>query len=137
MFSLLLREKVQGDDHLDLEPRIIYSFLAIHWRSNLGVCIRCYHRYFFPNLSSTLTNLSTGPYGADIFDPRSWGHSSNSDEPINTIIIEFTRIVLTIGMFAIGIELPKAYVVKHWKSMFFLLVPVTTWVRILAIYHIT
>ena len=40
-------------------------------------------------------------------------------------------------MFAIGIELPKAYMVKHWKSMFFLLVPVTAWVSIPAIYYFT
>ena len=33
-------------------------------------------------------------------------------------------------MFAIGVELPKAYVAKHWKSILFLVVPVTTWVGI-------
>jgi len=42
--------------------------------------------------------------------------------------LEFTRIVLAIGLFAIGVELPKAYMAKHWKSLFFLLVPVMTWV---------
>jgi sodium/hydrogen antiporter len=31
-------------------------------------------------------------------------------------------------VFAIGVELPKAYMARHWKSLFFLLVPVMTWV---------
>jgi NhaP-type Na+/H+ or K+/H+ antiporter len=32
-------------------------------------------------------------------------------------------------VFAIGVELPKKYMYRHWKSLFFLLVPVMTWVR--------
>jgi sodium/hydrogen antiporter len=46
----------------------------------------------------------------------------------DTITLEFTRVVLAIGVFAIGVELPKAYMARHWKSLFFLLVPVMTWV---------
>jgi NhaP-type Na+/H+ or K+/H+ antiporter len=68
-----------------------------------------------------------GPYAANIFDPRAWGNSSNPDEPIDVITIEFTRVVLAIGVFAIGVELPKAYMAKHWKSLFFLLVPGMIW----------
>lgn len=71
--------------------------------------------------------IFVGPYGANIFDPRSWG---NGDEAtVNTITLEFTRVVLAIGVFAIGVELPKAYMQRHWKSLFYLLVPVMTWVR--------
>ena len=74
------------------------------------------------------SNISLlGPYCADIFNPRAWG--GNSEEVTNTITLEFTRIVLAIGVFAIGVELPKAYMAKHWRSLFFLLVPVMTWVR--------
>jgi NhaP-type Na+/H+ or K+/H+ antiporter len=73
--------------------------------------------------------LFAGPYAADIFNPRAWGDSSNPEEPIDVITIEFTRIVLAIGVFAIGVELPKAYMLKHWKSLFFLLVPGMIWVR--------
>ena len=47
--------------------------------------------------------IFVGPYGANIFDPRSWG---NGDEAtVNTITLEFTRIVLAIspiGAYAIG-----------------------------------
>ena len=75
----------------------------------------------------SLQRSLSGPYGANIFDPRSWGN--NSDESTNAITLEFTRIVIAIGVFAIGVELPKKYMYRHWKSLFFLLVPVMTWVR--------
>lgn len=71
--------------------------------------------------------LSTGPYCADVFNPRAWGGTDN--EHTNTVVLEFTRVVLAIGVFAIGVELPKAYMWKHIRSLFFLLVPVMTWVR--------
>lgn len=66
-------------------------------------------------------------------------------ETTNSITIEVTRVVLAVyvghrsisphvfpdancltnsGVFAIGVELPKAYVGRHWKSLAFLLVPV-------------
>ncbi|PPR07919.1 hypothetical protein CVT24_000899 [Panaeolus cyanescens] len=66
-----------------------------------------------------------GPYCANVFNPRSWG--GDDDESTNVITLEFTRVVLAIGVFAIGVELPKAYMARHWKSLFFLLVPVMTW----------
>jgi NhaP-type Na+/H+ or K+/H+ antiporter len=68
-----------------------------------------------------------GPYCANVFDPRSWG-GANPDT-VNAITLEFTRVVLAIGVFAIGVELPKAYMARHWKSLFYLLFPVMTWVR--------
>ncbi|KZT25414.1 hypothetical protein NEOLEDRAFT_361131 [Neolentinus lepideus HHB14362 ss-1] len=66
-----------------------------------------------------------GPYGAGVFDPRHWGGAT--DEVTNSITLEFTRVVLAIGVFAIGVELPKAYMARHWKSLFFLLFPCMTW----------
>jgi NhaP-type Na+/H+ or K+/H+ antiporter len=68
-----------------------------------------------------------GPYCANIFDPRGWG--GGSYDVTNTITLEFTRVVLAIGVFAIGVELPKQYMKRHWKSLFFLLVPIMTYVR--------
>ncbi|KAL5524668.1 hypothetical protein ACEPAF_9813 [Sanghuangporus sanghuang] len=71
-----------------------------------------------------LFGIIIGPYCADIFNPRSWGGGDH--ETVNSITLEFTRVVLAIGVFAIGVELPKAYMARHWKSLFFLLVPVMT-----------
>ncbi|EIN12795.1 hypothetical protein PUNSTDRAFT_60619, partial [Punctularia strigosozonata HHB-11173 SS5] len=72
-----------------------------------------------------LFGVIIGPYGANIFNPRRWGNGN--DDVVNTITLEFTRVVLAIGVFAIGVELPKAYMQKHWKSLMYLLVPVMTW----------
>lgn len=72
-----------------------------------------------------LFGVIIGPYCANVFDPRSWG--SGASDTVNTITLEFTRVVLAIGVFAIGVELPKAYMKRHWKSLFFLLFPVMTW----------
>ncbi|KAJ7685979.1 hypothetical protein B0H17DRAFT_1204529 [Mycena rosella] len=46
-----------------------------------------------------------------------------AEETANTITLELTRVVLAIGVFAIGVELPKAYMRRHRKSLFFLLAP--------------
>ncbi|KAH7101608.1 Sodium/hydrogen exchanger family-domain-containing protein [Auriculariales sp. MPI-PUGE-AT-0066] len=62
-----------------------------------------------------------GPYGANIFNPRDW--TKGNEDHVNEITLEITRVVLAIGVFAIGVELPKAYMAKHWKSLFFLLGP--------------
>ncbi|KAI9509473.1 Sodium/hydrogen exchanger family-domain-containing protein [Russula earlei] len=72
-----------------------------------------------------LFGVIIGPYGANIFDPHSWGNSTA--ESANHITLEFTRIVIAIGVFAVGVELPKKYMYRHWKSLFFLLVPVMAW----------
>ena len=74
-----------------------------------------------------LTASLAGPYGANIFDPRDWG--DGNDEVVNEITLEFTRVVLAIGVFAIGVELPKQYMKKHWQSLAMLLGPIMTWVR--------
>ncbi|KAH8104782.1 Sodium/hydrogen exchanger family-domain-containing protein [Cristinia sonorae] len=72
-----------------------------------------------------LFGVVIGPYGANIFDPRGWG---NGDLEVgNEITLEVTRVVLAIGVFAIGVELPKAYMARHWKSLLILLGPVMTW----------
>ncbi|EGN93823.1 hypothetical protein SERLA73DRAFT_163247 [Serpula lacrymans var. lacrymans S7.3] len=72
-----------------------------------------------------LFGVIIGPYGAGIFDPRGW--AGNNEEMSNQITLEVTRVVLAIGVFAIGVELPKAYMARHWKSLLFLLAPVMTW----------
>jgi len=95
----------------------------------LGISFRCNHRWVTPCLPiplHTIANGFLGPYCANIFDPRSWGDGSSGT--VNAITLEFTRVVLAIGVFAIGVELPKAYMRRHWKSLFFLLFPVMTWV---------
>ncbi|OCH91621.1 hypothetical protein OBBRIDRAFT_728394, partial [Obba rivulosa] len=101
MFSLFIREK-------------LYIGEAI-WAFVFGVIIGM----------SSLLILARCPFCAGIFDPRGWGGGNR--EVTNQITLEFTRVVLAIGVFAVGVELPKAYMARHWKSLLFLLFPVMTW----------
>jgi len=77
---------------------------------------------------ATIFGIIIGPYAIGLFDPRSWGSSGDNSgigNPIsNEITLEVTRVVLAIGVFAIGVELPKQYMKKHWRSLAFLLGPV-------------
>ncbi len=72
----------------------------------LGLFVWCHYRCVQLNtlLSAGGSSCTPGPYGAGIFDPRAWGNEDST----NTVVLEFTRVVLAIGVFAIGVELPKS-----------------------------
>jgi Na(+)/H(+) antiporter len=69
---------------------------------------------------ATICGIIFGPYAANLFNPDSWGN-------VDKITLECSRIVLVVQCFAVGVELPKAYMERHWKSVVLLLVPVMTW----------
>lgn len=68
---------------------------------------------------ATLCGLIFGPHAANLINPLTWG---NTDQ----ITLEFSRIVLVVQCFAVGVELPKSYMERHWLSVVLLLVPVMT-----------
>ena len=68
---------------------------------------------------ATICGIIFGPHAANLIDPGTWG---NTDK----ITVEVSRIVLVVQCFAVGVELPKAYMERHWRSVTFLLVPVMT-----------
>lgn len=68
---------------------------------------------------ATIFGIIFGPHAANLIDPRDWGN-------VDQITLEFSRIVLVVQCFAVGVELPKAYMERHWKSVTLLLVPVMT-----------
>ncbi|KAI5123971.1 hypothetical protein M0805_006383 [Coniferiporia weirii] len=61
-----------------------------------------------------------GPYCANAFDPRSWGSGVGQQ---NAVTLEVMRVVLATGLFAMGVELPKAYVAEHARSLVTMVVP--------------
>ncbi|KAK3399134.1 alkali metal cation/H+ antiporter Nha1 C terminus-domain-containing protein [Sordaria brevicollis] len=69
---------------------------------------------------ATLCGLIFGPHAADLINPMEWGN-------LDIVTIEFSRLVLVVQCFAVGVELPKFYMEKHWKSVTFLLIPVMLW----------
>lgn len=111
MFSLFLREKV---------------IVLLQYKS-IKITLQTSQLYIGEACWAFIFGVVIGPYGANIFNPRDW---SSNESTLNTITLEVTRIVLAIGVFAIGVELPKQYMKKHWQSLFFLLVPIMTWVSI-------
>ncbi|KAG0144421.1 hypothetical protein CROQUDRAFT_659971 [Cronartium quercuum f. sp. fusiforme G11] len=66
-----------------------------------------------------IIGIILGPQVTGLFDPRSWGGGSN----FNELTLELTRIVIALSVFAVGVELPKAYILKHWKSLLILIGP--------------
>lgn len=58
-----------------------------------------------------------GPHCANVFDPRSWSDDSDA------ITLEVMRVVLAVGLFAIGVELPQSYMYQHAKSLLIVVVP--------------
>ncbi|KFH41440.1 Na(+)/H(+) antiporter-like protein [Hapsidospora chrysogenum ATCC 11550] len=69
---------------------------------------------------ATICGIIFGPHAANLIDPNSWGSS-------DIVTIEFSRIVLVVQCFAIGVELPRFYMERHWRSVVYLLVPVMIW----------
>ena len=52
-----------------------------------------------------------------MIDPTSWGWEDN-------ITQEASRLILAVQVFAVGVELPRKYFKRHWRSIAMLLGPV-------------
>jgi NhaP-type Na+/H+ or K+/H+ antiporter len=68
----------------------------------------------------TVFGIVMGPHCANIFNPRSWITEDND------LTLELTRIVLAVGLFTIGVELPGAYMWEHARGLLALVVPTMT-----------
>lgn len=68
----------------------------------------------------TAFGVLIGPHCAGIFDPHTWG---TTVETQNKITLEIMRVVLATGLFAIGVELPCAYLAEHLRSLLVMVVP--------------
>ncbi|KAL2011355.1 hypothetical protein VTN00DRAFT_4073 [Thermoascus crustaceus] len=109
-------------DHLDIDkPHVAYmilgGFTALFMLCSLFVKEKL---YIGEATVATLCGIIFGPHAANLFVPDSWGN-------VDKITLECSRIVLVVQCFAVGVELPKAYMERHWKSVVLLLLPVMTW----------
>lgn len=74
-----------------------------------------HHKFYIGEVVlGTAFGIIIGPYCAGIFDPRGWGSTPETE---NRITLEVMRVVLATGLFAIGVELPKAYLAEHVRSL--------------------
>lgn len=102
MFSLLVKEKVGR-------------------RTQHGICTSLtpyYQLYINEVVLGTAFGVLMGPHCANIFNPREWGGDNNSQ-----VTLEVMRVVLATGLFAIGVELPESYMLKHAKGLLVMVVP--------------
>ncbi|KAI9778064.1 MAG: hypothetical protein M1835_005078 [Candelina submexicana] len=93
---------------------ILSSFLILYALFSLFVRNRLHLSE--PPLA-TLVGIIFGPKGFHALDPAKWGLRDNTTQ-------ELTRVIVGIQCFAVGIELPKFYFSRHWKSVAMLLGPV-------------
>lgn len=108
-------------DHLSInKPHLVYIVLG-GFTTLFMLCSTVIKErlYIGEATVATICGVIFGPHAADLIDPSTWG---NTDQ----ITIEFSRIVLVVQCFAVGVELPRAYMERHWRSVVFLLVPVMT-----------
>ena len=68
---------------------------------------------------ATLVGIAFGPEGADILNPTRWGLEDNVTQ-------EAARFIVGLQVFTVGVELPKTYFSRHWKSVGMMLGPVMT-----------
>lgn len=108
-------------DHLSINrPHLVYIILG-GFTSLFMLCSSFIKErlYIGEATVATICGIIFGPHAANLIDPGTWG---NTDQ----VTLEFSRIVLVVQCFAVGVELPKYYMEKHWRSVVFLLIPVMT-----------
>ena len=108
-------------EHLSInKPHLVYIILG-GFTSLFMLCSSVIKErlYIGEATVATVCGIIFGPHGANLINPMTWG---NTDQ----ITLEFSRIVLVVQCFAVGVELPRAYMEKHWRSVTLLLVPVMT-----------
>ena len=93
---------------------VITSFLILY--ALFSMLIR--HRLHLsePPLA-TVFGIVAGPKGLGFLQPYEWGFSDN-------VVHEFTRIIVGVQCFAVGLELPESYFPRTWLSLGMLLGPV-------------
>jgi NhaP-type Na+/H+ or K+/H+ antiporter len=108
-------------DHLSVtKPHLVYIILG-GFTSLFMLCSSVIKErlYIGEATVATLCGIIFGPHAANLIDPSTWGN-------VDLITLEFSRIVLVVQCFAVGVELPRAYMEKHWRSVTLLLIPVMT-----------
>jgi NhaP-type Na+/H+ or K+/H+ antiporter len=108
-------------DHLSItKPHLVYLILG-GFTSLFMLCSSVIKErlYIGEATVATICGIIFGPHAANLIDPSTWGN-------VDLITLEFSRIVLVVQCFAVGVELPRSYMEKHWKSVVLLLFPVMT-----------
>ncbi|KAF2859976.1 hypothetical protein K470DRAFT_258321 [Piedraia hortae CBS 480.64] len=109
-------------EHLEINrPHLVYIILG-GFTSLFMLCSSVIKErlYIGEATVATICGIIFGPHAANLVNPGTWG---NTDQ----VTLELSRIVLVVQCFAVGVELPRAYMEKHVRSVTFLLIPVMIW----------
>lgn len=109
-------------DHLSItKPHLVYIILG-GFTSLFMLCSSLIKErlYIGEATVATICGIIFGPHAANLINPLTWGNT-------DLITLEFSRIVLVVQCFAVGVELPRYYMERHWRSVVYLLIPVMTW----------
>ncbi|SOV09001.1 related to Na+/H+ antiporter AnNHA1 [Ustilago sp. UG-2017a] len=74
--------------------------------------------------------IIVGPIAIDLFNPAAWMHEDGitpGGVATDEITLEIMRVTIALSVFAIGVELPRKYLLRHFKSIAILLGPVMAW----------
>ncbi|KAK0553528.1 hypothetical protein OC845_001201 [Tilletia horrida] len=79
---------------------------------------------------AAIFGIIVGPAAINLFDPSHWAENTTRAPGgmiTNEITLEVMRVTIALSVFAVGVELPRKYLLRHWKSIMFLLGPVMVW----------
>ncbi|KAJ2838509.1 hypothetical protein FBU31_000905 [Coemansia sp. 'formosensis'] len=102
-------------DQLQVVPGLVGGFIFV-----LGLCslITKERLFLSETLLSMVFGIIVGPQVLNWMDPATW----TTDE--YQLTQEFSRYALAIEVMIAGVTLPKKYLLKEWRSVLFLLLPV-------------
>lgn len=101
-------------------PHVAYACVAVF--SSVFSIVSLFVKeklYIGESMVAGIFGIIVGPVCLNWFNPFEWGNS-------DIITLEITRIVLCLQIFAVAVELPRKYMLKHWLSIVLLLIPVMT-----------
>lgn len=76
---------------------------------------------------AALFGIIVGPAALNLFNPSGWAGSDErapGGHVTDQITLEIMRVTIALSVFAVGVELPKKYLLRHWRSIAMLLGPV-------------
>ena len=73
---------------------------------------------------SLLAGVTFSPYGMNFIDPMNYAEGSLAN--LNSITLNFSRLVLGVQLVLAGVQLPSQYLKTEWKSLSVLLGPIMT-----------
>lgn len=79
---------------------------------------------------AALFGIIVGPVAINLFNPSHWANNESrapGGHITNEITLEVMRVTIALSVFAVGVELPKKYLLRHWRSIAMLLGPVMIW----------